>query len=952
MNGSKTDLSLRFTPVLVIGLILMLIGATLMNGAQVSGAAASLSATAALSVSNGCAGANFSQPISSPVNAGNSPASVATGDFNLDGKPDMATANSGSNNVTIQLGDGSGGFTQPVSSPIAVGNNPRSVVVADFNLDGKPDLATANLSSNNVTILLGNGSGGFTQPVSSPIAIGGFLISVSVGDFNLDGKPDLATANVLLNSVTILLGDGSGGFTQPAGSPVAVGNSPNSVAIADFNQDGKPDMAVANYNSNNLTILLGNGNGSFTQSASSPVGVVLNPIALSVGDFNQDGKLDLATANDGSNNVTLLSGNGSGGFTQAAGSPVGVGSRPQSIVVADFNLDGKPDLVTANLNSNNATILLSNGSSGFTEPVGSPVATGAHPQSVAVADFNLDGKPDFATANFNSNNVTIQLNTCDALPCVGADFTQPAGSPIGLGFSPFCVASGDFNQDGKLDLVTSNPNSQNLSILLGNGSGGFTQPAGSPVGTGVGPRSVTVGDFNGDGRLDLATANPVTANVTILLGNGSGGFIPSANFFVGKETSPASIAVGDFNRDGNLDLATANFGAENVTVLLGDGLGGFAESAGSPVSVGAGPLFVAVGDFNRDSKADLVTVNFSSSDLSIRLGDGSGGFTFPAGSPVGVGPRPQSVAVGDFNQDGKPDLAVANNFSASLTILLGNGSGGFTRPPGSPVGAGSFPISVATGDFNRDGKADLAVTNGGSNTVTLLLGNGSGGFTQSAGPPVGTGTAPVFLAVGDFNHDSKPDFAVANQASQDVTIQLNTCSSDTTPPQISCPANQTAVTAVCGGTSQALNYPAPTASDNLPGVTTVCSPASGSIFPLGTTTVTCTATDTSGNTATCSFTVTLFNACIQDDANPGRVLLWNTQTGAYRFCCNGTTFAGIGSVNNRGSSYTLTHNASGRKVSGNLDCSMTRGSGSLQPIGGAVCSISDRDIRNNSCACQ
>ncbi len=951
MNGSKTGLSLRFTSVFVIGLILMLIGATLTNGVQVSGAAASLSATAGLSLSNGCTGVNFSQPVSTPVNAGDMPASVTTGDFNLDGKADLATANSGSNNVTIQLGDGSGVFTQPAGSPIAVGNNPRFVVVADFNLDGKPDLATANVSSNNVTILLGNGSGGFTQSVSSPIAIGGFLLSVTVGDFNLDGKPDLATANVLLNSVTILLGDGSGGFTQPAGSPIAVGNSPNSIAVADFNQDSKPDMAVANYNSNNVTILLGSGNGSFTQPASSPVGVVLNPISLSVGDFNQDGKLDLATANDGSANVTILSGNGSGGFTQPVGSPVDVGSRPQSIAVADFNLDGKPDLVTANLNSNNATILLNNGSGGFNEPAGSPVAVGTRPQSVAVADFNLDGKPDFATANLNSNNVTIQLNTCAALPCSGTDFTQPAGSPIGLGTAPFSVATGDFNQDGKLDLVTSNPNSQTLNIFLGNDSGGFTQPAGSPISVGTNTVEVAVGDFNRDAKLDLVTVNPAANSVTLLLGNGSGGFTLSASFPVGKEAHPAAITTGDFNRDGKLDVVTANSGTNTVTTLLGDGNGGFTQGPGSSIQAGSGSGFITTADFNRDGKTDLVTANFFSSNITVRLGDGNGGFTISQNSLIPAGARTQAVAVGDFNEDGKPDMAVAASFSG-VTILLGNGSGGFTRSADSPIFSGDNPMFVAKGDFNRDGKADLAVTHSTSpSNVAILLGNGSGGFTYSANSPWETGLGPVSLAVGDFNQDGKPDLATANEFSQDVTILLNTCSSDTTPPQISCPANLTAVTAVCGGTSQVINYPAPIASDNVPGVTTVCSPASGTTFPLGTTTVTCTATDTSGNTATCSFTVTLFNACIQDDANPARVLLWNTQTGAYRFCCNGTTFAGIGSVNNRGSSYNLTHNASGRKVIGNLDCSMGRGNGSLQPVGAPVCSISDRDIRNNSCAC-
>ena len=191
----------------------------------------------------GCTTASFSQAGDSPFGVGAGPFSVAVGDFNLDGKPDLATANSDSNNVTILLGNGMGGFTQPAGSPVGAGASPFSVAVGDFNLDGKPDLASANQDSNNVTILLGDGMGGFTQPSSSPVGAGFAPRSVAVGDFNLDGKPDLATANSVSGNVTILLGDGMGGFTQPSSSPVGVGTEPQSVAVGDFNLDGKPDLA-------------------------------------------------------------------------------------------------------------------------------------------------------------------------------------------------------------------------------------------------------------------------------------------------------------------------------------------------------------------------------------------------------------------------------------------------------------------------------------------------------------------------------------------------------------------------------------------------------------------------------------------------------------------------------------------------------------------------------------
>src|ERR1039458_1289360 len=175
-------------------------------------------------------------------------------------------------------------FTPAPGSPFAVGTSPRSVAVGDFNGDGKPDLALANESSNNVTVLLDDGSGGFTAAPGSPFAAGANPFFVAVGDFNGDGKPDLAVANWSSNNVTVLLGNGSGGFTAASGSPFAVGLLPISVAVGDFNGDGKPDLAVANEASNNVTVLLGNGSGGFTAASGSPFAAGANPYSLAVGD--------------------------------------------------------------------------------------------------------------------------------------------------------------------------------------------------------------------------------------------------------------------------------------------------------------------------------------------------------------------------------------------------------------------------------------------------------------------------------------------------------------------------------------------------------------------------------------------------------------------------------------------------------------------------------------------
>ncbi len=365
--------------------------------------------------SSGCETLSFTEPAGTPLAVGNLPRAIATGDFNGDNKPDLAVLNNGSNSVTILLGNGSGGFTAAATSP-ATGNSPGSIAAGDFNGDGKLDLAVANSVSNTVTILLGNGNGTFTAAPASP-ATGNNPSSIIARDFNADNKLDLAITNNGSSSVTILLGNGDGTFTAAPGSP-ATGNNPSSIAAGDFNSDGNLDLAVANSVSNNVTILLGNGNGTFTAATVSP-STGNSPSSVAVGDINNDGKADLAVANNGSSTVTILLGDGNGNFTVAATNP-GVGNNPSSVAIGDLNGDGKLDLAVANNASHNITILLGDGAGGFNIPLGSPFSAGNNPSSVVVNDLNMDGRLDLAVANSGSNNVTIKLNTCNTPPSITA----------------------------------------------------------------------------------------------------------------------------------------------------------------------------------------------------------------------------------------------------------------------------------------------------------------------------------------------------------------------------------------------------------------------------------------------------------------------------------------------------------------------------------------------------
>ena len=325
----------------------------------------------------------------------------------------------------------------------------------------------------------------------------------------------------------------------------------------------------------------------------------------------------------------------------------------------------------------------------------------------------------------------------------------PATVQSAVGAFPNFAAAGDFNNDGKMDIVVSNGNST-VSVLLGHGDGTFQSQKTNntdPNGTAY---AIAVGDFNGDGNADLVVTNSVAGSsdtVSILLGNGDGTFQTQHTYSVGFGAQ--GVTVGDFNNDGNADLVVTTNRDNTVSVLLGNGDGTFQSQV--TYSVGSQPSSLSTADFNGDGQADLVVSNLGDNNVSVLLGNGDGTFqpqvTYPTGNyPVGV-------AVGDFNGDGNADLAVGNGNDSTVSVLLGNGDGTFQPQVTYPTG--NYPVGVVVGDFNGDGKGDLAIPNFAANTVSVLLGNGDGTFQSQVSHSAGS--RPIGMAIGDFNGDGLAD---------------------------------------------------------------------------------------------------------------------------------------------------------------------------------------------------
>lgn len=358
------------------------------------------------------------------------------------------------------------------------------------------------------------------------------------------------------------------------------------------------------------------------------------------------------------------------------------------------------------------------------------------PGAVVAADFNGDHKIDIAVASmggFPNDQVVIYLNNGDGT------FQPPKSFAVGT--AVFAMIAGDFNGDGKIDLITGQTESKDLSVLLGNGDGTFQKAVSYPAGGAVG--GIVAADFNGDGKLDLAVSNQSPGSLSILLGHGDGTFGAASTQSLGMAL--VGITAADFNGDGKLDLAIAD-NNNTVWLLLGAGDGTF----GTPQSIAlTGTLVgIASGDFNGDKHADLAVANLNAASVYVLLGKGDG--TFQPATSLAAGRGAFAVTLGDFNSDGKLDIAVANNFEVPLqndvSLLLGNGDGTFRAA--IPLGAGNNAVGVVAADFTGNGKLDLAVANNGSPFASLLINGfpkGLSSFTSVSAADGSPGLAPESL---------------------------------------------------------------------------------------------------------------------------------------------------------------------------------------------------------------
>lgn len=709
-----------------------------------------------------CDAPSFRVARSFPLVSGTS--DLVSGDFNGDGQPDLVALNVPAGAASLLLGDGRGDFGAPrrVELGLTTLTAARAAAVADFNRDGRDDLAVVGGGQNStgpLFVLLGEAAGSLSAP--RPINPSVRYLFVTVGNFNGDDRPDLLLVNGNNDGVIVLPGNGDGTFGAALISPAP--SSPRVAASGDFNNDRNEDVAL--LGSSAIVVLLGDGMGRFATPRSLSADFATR--WLTTGDFDRDGKLDIATTQSGSTNglIALRRGDGTGAF--AAARNFTVGFAPERIIAGDFNNDGVLDVVANDDVAGNVALLLGRAIGEFRAPV--YFGVGTFYEGLAAADFNRDGNLDLAAPTINAANRTLPAQIALLLN-TGAGFI--AARDTILPQAPTTLAVGDFNGDGRQDVAVDQ--GETIAVRLSDTTGGF----GAPVSINVSARTLEARDLNGDGRLDLLARGP--ERLTVLLGNSSGGFTASAPIAIGA--AALAVVLEDFNRDGQPDLVALN-AANQPALFLNNGVGGFA----APVGFGAGMnlnLFAA-GDFNGDGHRDVlaatqVSCTGGTSAVIVFPGDGLGGFG--PGVRSFINAAPQTLLTDDFNGDGRTDLVLANGCfgSGAIALALGSADGRLTAGPSYTLENGIG--GLASGDINSDGRADLVFLVGDTFSsfsglnVQALLGQAAGGFSQPLN--IGTVTRGVGLAIGDINGDGRGDIVVANRnpsSGGTLSVLFNAC---------------------------------------------------------------------------------------------------------------------------------------------------------------------------------
>jgi hypothetical protein len=673
-------------------------------------------------VSRAQGGFDFPGPQCAPASGA---IALAFGDLDLDGVPDAVTANftSLSAPVSVLRGNGAAGFV--LATELVSGDFPSHVELGDFDLDGLGDIIVLN--SNSLWLFFGLGQLQFSPATTIGVPLG--ATALAVGDLDLDGDLDLAVgSNVFSGGQTgVLLGAGDGSFapfvTVKPGSAVWM-------AIGDLTDDSIPDL-LASAGSGSLIVLPGVGDGTFLPSFVLPGGAVADG---RIADLDGAGTNDIVVADFSKDRLMMHEGLGGGIFAPSEYYPIGDG--PLGLDIADLDGDGQLDAFACSRIDGKAWLLWGAGGSTFAPAI--ELLVGGEPEDVRIADLDADGWPDAGVVTAGDNGLVILRNEAGSF--LGA---PPAVAPTGDQPSDLLLA--DLDLDGHQDAITTYFLSDDVSVLLGDGQGGFG--AAPSLATGDEPVAAAVGHVNADAYTDLVVLNDGTDDVNSQIGMGTGAFLGAETFL--SYGSARDIVLAEFDGDGKTDVAIASSG---LHVRLGLGNGNFEKELLG--DTGGYSAALTVLDWNADGEPDLAATNLFPANLALLQGVGDGTFGPPRILPA---PPALDILAMDVDSDGDSDLVVSDTFGGSIWLLRRTAPGLFALPVPYPTGLG--PRELHAADLDGDGTLDLAVEHTGA--VSLHHGLRDGGFRPPTTLAAYAKYVGIHVDLADLDEDGQTDIALS-----------------------------------------------------------------------------------------------------------------------------------------------------------------------------------------------